>query len=642
MLLIQGELNAPAVDALKFVNTSPVIEAIDHFTDGMRVAGNGKLQLDISLPIDNPDATRVKGSYAVSNGTLASDSGFPPLDHINGRLVFTESSLRAQNVTANIFGGPGQFILESGSGGLLKISASGRIDENGLRQALSNQPLMQKLHGATDWRADINVHDHLTNITVQSQLLGLSSSLPPPFSKSAAESLPFRFDSQQKNAQQEILSLGYGNVASMKLLRTENNGVQTIERGEVNFGGNAQLPAQRGIFLNGKLTHVDWDLWSKLLERPIESAPGRMDRGEIAGANLDIGTLDIFGRRINDLSFSFTDLADGWSANLQSREITGGIRWQPGQPTGKMLARLKSLAVPGPAPAKMGETDDPGQDHEYPALDIIAENFEASQKKLGRLELLANLQGANWNIDKLTLSNPDSTLSVDGVWDSWKRKPKTRLNLNWEIGDLGKTLDRLGYPDTIKGGTASMTGKLNWPGSPDQFSLSGLDGNLDLDAKNGQFLKIQPGVGRLLGVLSLQALPRRLLFDFRDVFNDGFAFDKIGGNVQIDQGVMKSKDFKMEGPAAKVAITGETNLVRETLKLHVNVSPSISDSLSLAAFAGGPAVGVAAFVAQKLLRDPLNKIASYGYDIGGTWDDPQELKSETEKKETPAQSLLGK
>lgn len=639
VLLIQGEVQAPATDTLKFVNTSPVIEAIDHFTDGMKATGSGKMQLDINLPIDDPDATRVKGSYTVSNGTLTGDADFPPLDHVNGKLVFTESSLHAQNVNANIYGGPAQFNLETGTNGLVKVLANGRIEETGLRQAF-NHPLMQKVHGATDWKADINLRNHLTNISVHSQLVGLSVSLPPPFSKAAADSVPLRFELQQKNATQETLGVGYGNVVSMKLLRTVNNDVQTVERGEVNFGGNAELPAEHGIFVNGKLAHLDLDLWNELLDK---SAGASQDMGnvEIAGANLDIGTLDIFGRRINNLNLAAKAAADGWMTSLQSKEITGDVRWQR-TGKGKLLARLKSLTIPGTAPAKMSSPDDTDKTQEYPALDIIAENFEAKEKKLGRLELLANQQGNDWSIDKLKISNADSTLNLDGEWRSWKRKPNTNLNLNWEIDDLGKTLDRFGYPNTVKGGSASLSGHLKWPGSPHEFSLPALGGNLQLEAKRGQFLKIQPGVGRLLGVLSLQALPRRLLFDFRDVFNEGFAFDKISGGVQINQGVMKSTDFKMEGPAAKVAISGETDLDRETLNLHVKVSPSISDTLSLAALAGGPAVGAAAFVAQKLLKDPFNKLVSYQYDIGGTWDDPQELKSSAEKKESPAQTPLGK
>lgn len=639
LLTIQGEVQAPAADALKFVNTSPVAEAIDHFTDNMHATGNGKLQLAIQLPIDNPDATKVKGSYTVTNGTLvAGDGDFPPLDHIEGRLDFTEATLQARNVAANIYGGPGRLSLETASDGQLKVTASGRIGEAGVRQAF-NHPLMQKVHGSTDWEAEVHVKDRLASTTICSQLAGFSVSLPPPFSKAAADSVPFRFERRQTSANQETLNISYGNVASVKLLRNETPAGQSVERGEINLGGTAELPAQRGIVVNGKLPHLDWDLWSDMLGS--DKGQGTENEAEIAGINLDIGMLDIFGRRINGLTLAAKPSADGWISSLQSKEITGDIKWQR-QGKGKLLARLKSLVVPGPAPAKMSEPDDADKPQEYPALDIIAESFEAREKKLGRLELLANQEGMDWSIDRLRISNPDSTLTLDGEWHNWRRRPNTVLNVAWEIDDVGKTLDRFGYTGTVKGGEAKLLGKLSWPGSPHEFSLPGLGGNLDLEVKRGQFLKIQPGVGRLLGVLSLQALPRRLLFDFRDVFNDGFAFDKINGNVQIDHGIMQSRDFRMEGPAASVAISGKTNLDKETLDLHVKVTPELSDTLSVAALAGGPIAGAAAFVAQKLLKDPFSKLASYEYDIGGTWDDPQELKSAAEKKELPVQTPLGK
>ncbi len=637
VILIQGEVQANAADALRYVNSSPVAEAIDHFTDGMQASGNGKVQLDIMLPIDNPDLTKVKGSYTVANGALTSPD-LPPLDHINGRLMFTEASLRAQNVGANVYGGPAQFNLETGSNGAIKLNGSGRIAETGIRQAFDH-PLMRKVYGSADWTANIDIHDRLSNIAIRSQLNGIAVSLPPPFSKAAADSVPFSLDIQQKNADQSLFSIGYGNIVSAQLLRNESKGRQSIERGEVNFGGKANLSDQPGVVVNGKLAHLDWDLWSDLLEQPGNGVQEETAGVEVKSANLDIGTLDIFDRRINNLTLAARAVSDGWFAKLQSKEVAGDVRWVPAG-KGKILARLKSLVVPGPAPAKMGAPDGGDKTTEYPALDITAENFEAKDKKLGRLELLANQQGLDWNIEKLKISNDDSTLSLDGEWHSWKRHPHTSLNINWDIDDLGKTLERFGYPGTVAGGTASLTGKLRWPGSPHEFTLDGLNGNLLVEAKRGQFLKIQPGVGRLLGILSLQALPRRLLFDFRDVFNDGFTFDNISGNVQITQGVMKSNDFHMDGPAAKVAISGETNLERETLNLHVQVSPSISDSVSLAAFAGGPAVGAAAFVAQKLLRDPFNKLVSYQYDIGGSWDDPQELKSSAENK--PVTTMPGR
>ena len=619
---IQGEMQAPAADAIKFVNTSPVSETIDHFTDHMQASGNGKLLLELHVPIENPDTTRVKGSYQLSNGTVA-DPDLPPLDHVNGKLEFTESSLRAQNVYANIYSGPGRFSLETGKDGAIRVNARGRIGEAGIRQIV-NHPLLQKVHGAADWTGDVVLQNHLPTIDVRSQLQGISSALPPPFNKNAAEEVPFRFERRQQSDTQELMSISYGNIANAKLVRVDRNGVLGVERGAISVGGaSAEMPAQRGINVNGKLANLDWDQWSNLLP----DSNGAKDTGSVSlnAINLSIGALDVFGRRINDLGLSAQPVSDGWQATLQSREITGDVHWQ-GQGNGKIYARLKSLVFPDAAPAKLSEPVEQPSDS-YPALDIVAENFEASQKKFGRLELLANPKNQDWMIEKLNISNKDSTLTMNGEWRSWRRHPDTRLNLNWEVGDMGKTLDRFGYPGTIKGGSGNLNGQLKWPGSPHEFSLAGLSGKLKLETGKGQFLKIQPGVGRLLGILSLQSLPRRLLLDFRDVFSDGFGFNKVSANVRIEKGIMHSDDFQMDGPAAEVGLSGETDLDRETLNLHVQVTPSLSDSLSVAAFAGGPIAGAAAIVASKLLKDPLNRLAAYDYDVTGTWDNPQEKES---------------
>lgn len=641
VLEVTGELQGPAAEAVKFINNSPVLTAIDRFTEGMQASGNGKLTLGLRIPLDtNGLGSKIKGSYLVSNGTLSAGGDFPQLDHINGRLDFTESSLRAQNISAQIFGGPAQFSLENGKDGLLRVTAQGRVSDSGMRQALAS-PLADKLHGAADWSAEINLRKRQADLVIKSSLAGLSSSLPPPFDKTTVSSLPLRIEKKLQGEKQDLISISLGNIASAKLLRQEQNGAMHIERGEIGFGTNAELPAQPGMNLKGSIDHFDVDQWQALLGNT--NTGGNGSGFEISGANLAFGTLDVFGRRINELKLNAKGITDGWQTSLQSREINGEALWlKSGH--GKIVARLKSLIAPSAAPAKLSDADAaPRKETEYPALDIVADSFEIKQKKLGRLELLANPQGNDWSIEKLVISNPESTLKADGEWRNWKNRPNTRLNLAWDISDIGKTLDRFGYPDTIKGGSAALTGQLKWPGSPHEFNVAELAGNLQLDAKHGQFLKIQPGVGRLFSVLSLQNLPRRLTFDFRDVFSAGFTFDKVSANVRIDRGVMRSDDFKMDGPTAKVAMSGETDLNHETQNLHIKVIPSISDSLSLAAFAGGPAVGAAAWVAQKLLRDPLNKLAAYEYDITGTWDNPQEVKSKNAAPaNAPAPSPLGK
>jgi uncharacterized protein YhdP len=127
----------------------------------------------------------------------------------------------------------------------------------------------------------------------------------------------------------------------------------------------------------------------------------------------------------------------------------------------------------------------------------------------------------------------------------------------------------------------------------------------------------------LLGILSLQALPRRITLDFRDIFSEGFAFDEIVGAVKINRGNATLDNFRIQGPAARVLMSGEVDLARETQKLRVRIAPHLSDTVSIAgALVGGPIAGVAAYLAQKVLKDPIDQMVSYEYDVTGKWAEP--------------------
>jgi uncharacterized protein YhdP len=187
----------------------------------------------------------------------------------------------------------------------------------------------------------------------------------------------------------------------------------------------------------------------------------------------------------------------------------------------------------------------------------------------------------------------------------------------------------MGYPEGVRRGTAKIEGSLSWAGSPQRIDYPTLSGNFVLDASKGQFVKLEPGIGKLLGILSLQSLPRRISLDFRDIFSEGLAFDEIVGAVKVVKGVASTDNLRITGPAARIVMNGQVDLAKETQTLRVKVNPQLSDTVSVAgALIGGPVAGVAAFLAQKLLKDPLNQIASYEYDVTGSWSDPQVTKAE--------------
>jgi uncharacterized protein YhdP len=205
------------------------------------------------------------------------------------------------------------------------------------------------------------------------------------------------------------------------------------------------------------------------------------------------------------------------------------------------------------------------------------------------------------------------------------------MNAKVEVSDIGRYFAQIKLPPGIKGGSGRLEGRLAWNGPPYSLDLPSLSGTLHLDVKKGQFVKIEPGIGKLIGVLSLQALPRRATLDFRDVFSEGFAFDQISATASIDRGMVRTDNFRMLGPAARVEMRGDINLPAETQTLDVKIVPSMSESVALGAAIVNPVVGIAALLAQKALKDPIGQMVAFEYDVKGTWADPTVTKKKREQ-----------
>jgi uncharacterized protein YhdP len=249
------------------------------------------------------------------------------------------------------------------------------------------------------------------------------------------------------------------------------------------------------------------------------------------------------------------------------------------------------------------------------------------------MELSARPEGRDWRISRLSLVNEAGRIDADGWWRAGGSAPQTKLDVAVDVKDAGAFLTRVGLPGDVKGAPTRIEGQLAWPGAPDDFAYPALAGTLRVNVGAGQFTRLEPGVGRLLGVLSLQALPRRITLDFRDVFSEGFAFDTIQGSVRIGNGIMHTDSLLLSGTAAKVHFSGDVDLERETQALTVRVQPALSTTISAGAGAAavallaanplvGAAVGAGALIAQKVMQDPIEQMFSYEYSVRGSWSEP--------------------
>jgi uncharacterized protein (TIGR02099 family) len=628
VLSVDGDANGPIQDFIRFANASPVRERLRGFTAALNGSGPMKLALKLQVPLRHSHDTTLTGRLSFLGNTL-----FPPalprLDQARGSIDFTGDSLTAKNLTAQFLGGPLRIDTATRNRSV-QILAQGRATAAGLTPWLG-AAWDKRLSGQTGWRGQIDLDPAGERIRIDSDLAGLGSSLPAPLAKAAAQPLPLRVSSQpQGNGRLHEVRLGQ--TASAAWRSTAAGGV---ERGEIRFGGLAALPAEPGLRLSGSGRGLDISGWMALLPKGDGKAAL-----PLSSVDLAFEAFDLMGRRYQGVRLQGRTRNGLLRTQVTGRELNGVLTYRPAGAHGssaqpaRVSAQFKQLTIPAAVPVSGAAEGINMTAADFPMLDVTVEDFRLQDRALGRLEALAHGAPQGLVIDSLQLTHPDSVFRMSGLWRDGAPS-ETRAELNLSVLDASRFLARFGYPDTLKRGSAEIRGNATWVGSPADFAFDTLAGELDFQARGGQFLKINPGAGKLLGVLSLQSLPRRLNFDFRDIFNEGYAFDNINATLRIARGVVYSDDFRMRGPAAKVNMSGMADLNQEAVQLRVKVIPKLSEGLAVAgALIGGPLAGVGALAAQKLLRDPFEEAISREYMVTGAWQSPDVKKLSKTKAET--------
>ncbi len=624
-LLIEGEASGPARDFIRFANESPVGERLRGLTRGLNGSGAMHLKLALQVPLRRIDELTLAGKLSFQDNSVF-QKDLPRLDHVRGTIDFTGHTLEADGIAAQFLGGSLR-IDTATRDGQVQIVAQGRATAAGVTPWLG-ATRGKLLTGEAAWRGQIDWQAGGEPIVrVESDLVGLGSGLPAPLAKAADQPLPLRVVSEPV-AGGQLHDIQLGKTVGVVWRTAEGK----FDRGEIRFGGPAVLPREPGLRLAGSARGLDISGWAALL--PADG--GQEKPLTLSSIDLGFDSLDLMGRRYQDVRLQGRTRSGLLRTQITGREMNGELTYRPaGDQPARVSAQFKQLTIPARGEATGGAADISMEASEFPMLDLTVEDFRLQDHALGRLEVVARGAPQGLVIERLHLTHPDSVFAMSGLWHD-KGLSETRADLSLKVLDAGRFLARFGYPDTISRGSAEVQGNAAWEGSPADFSFRTLAGQLDFKARNGQFLKVEPGAGKLLGVLSLQSLRRRLSFDFRDIFNEGYAFDDISATLRIARGVVYSDDFKMRGPAAKVNMSGLADLNREAVQLRLKVIPKLSEGVAVAgALIAGPLAGVGALAAQKLLRDPVEAAISQEYLVTGPWQTPDVKKLDKARTETP-------
>jgi uncharacterized protein (TIGR02099 family) len=671
-LSVSAGVQGPASEVLGFVVASPV----NHFTgqalQRASISGPAQAQFKLQIPLHQPEKTAVQGAVQFEGNDVQIAPDTPLLQRTVGQLTFSERGFQIPAAKAQVYGGELRFSggMAPGAGNdpaRIRFKGQGTASAAGLRAGDLGfvSRLTEQASGSANYQVELAFRAGVPELSVSSDLQGMAVNLPAPLSKTAAEILPLRYETKvltvAADASGEVprtdrFFLRLGNPAQplvnldyeRSLIGPEPRVVRGSIAAGLEAGETVAMPGE-GVQANIRFRQIDTDAWERAFSKIAGTAGQTPLAGSAAGddsaSSLYLPTtlavradrLLVSGRTFNNVVIGGSREDKHWRANVSADQLNGYLEYrQPvGSGAGSIYARLAKLTLAATATAEVEELLQ--QPTSMPALDIAVDDFVMAERQLGQVEIQAQNLGRpgrprEWQLTKLHIRVPEARFNAIGNWafapdGGTGGAKRTALQMELDVRDAGALLARFGKAGTVRGGQGTIRGSIGWVGSPMSLDYPSLAGQLNLDIKTGQFLKVEPGAAKLLGVLSLQSLPRRLVLDFRDVFSEGFAFDFVRGDATIEQGVARTNNLQMKGVNAAALMEGSADIARETQDLKVVVVPEINaGTAALIATAINPAIGLGTFLAQYLLGQPIQSATTQEFRVSGQWADPQVVK----------------
>ncbi|MBK9132380.1 MAG: TIGR02099 family protein [Gammaproteobacteria bacterium] len=632
VLDVDGRVKGPTQDVLRYLRESPLRERFGAYVADLQAQGDSRLDLRLAIPLNDAASTRVDGRLHLDGSRLRTSGGGFDMDRIRGELGFSEAGLEAHGIEADIVGLPARIdvLTVSGAEGTqTRVSAAGRA-ETAVLERWSRLPVLSRIRGALPWDAELSIPGHEAadtrpGLSVTVDLSEAELDLPPPLRKPAGEPLRMEIDAAVPRASERPVRMRMDDRLS-GLFELDDD--LHLRRGELRVGdGEAALPDRSGLRIAGRLERLSYSEWAGALSAGAEADDrAGAEAPPVTEVDLFADEAEFFGRSYHQAHIAGTHGTPGWELQLASAELQGAISI-PADPRMPWTLDLDRLYLAASSPeadpgegAAAARAPDP---RELPAVRIRSRDFRYNDIAFGSLDLAASRQEAGLHLDHLLLSSQHMRVDARGHWIVAGSGQSSAFSIKFDSDDFGAALARLGYADTIDDGKGQFDINASWDGPPTAFALENLDGSVGMKIENGRLLEVEPGAGRIFGLLSLQYLPRRLSLDFSDFFRKGFSFDRIRGNFVIQDGRASTHDLFMDGPAAKITVDGGIDLAARTYDQTVEVTPSVTSGLPVAgAVAGGVGVGAVILLMEKMLRPNIERLTRITYRVTGSWSDP--------------------
>ncbi len=620
VMRIRGSDRDSGEALLAFMAQTPLQQRFGDHLRGMTITGQPRVEIHLHLPFKRElGEMRVEGKVRFDGERWHDSARNLRFDDLRGELVFDRQSLTAHALDLTVAGEPARLDLRIGASTndaqmALEAGLAGRLS---MAAALDSLPQLAGIgaasEGRADWRVALALPEQASgrqgSLRVDSDLRGIALNLPDPLRKPAQTALPLRVDVAVGQSPIPV-KLHLGNLVAMDARVSEgDNLLAAIALG----GGEPEMLPQRGLVITGHPAAFDVGGW---LAMPW----GEGKSSAWPQMQLRTGELNLFGRALNEVDLRVEPRAETVYIAVTGPEVDGNVLWPLAVSADRPVrVDLKRLHLPDAAPGGgEGPGDDPAT---LPALEVSVADFRTGAIALGAVSMRAHPADGGYRIEQFRSSSPLFTIEANGDWRIERGQERSQFVVDLRADDLGKMLTSLGFNSQVEGGSTQARIDGGWQGAPAAFALEKIEGLLTLSVGSGRILEVDPGMGRLFGLLNLREIPRRLMLDFRDIFSQGMRFTSIEGSFRLDVGNAWTEAIAVKSPAADIVVSGRTGLTDRDYDQTLRVMPRVGGTLPVVgAIAGGPAGAAAGLVMQGLLR--LDDASSIVYRVTGPWTDP--------------------
>jgi len=629
---VHAAVRADAGRAIRLLQASPLAPSFGAAFADLSGSGPVSGELAMFLPIKEFERRVVTVAATLSGVTLRHRTQPVEATDVAGRMWVRNREINVPAATGKLLGGRfqasiGTSVLASGNLNT-QLNVQGSVQGARL-QPLARLPMNAGLSGAADWRGFLTVDRDADpaqpargTLRLSSDLRGLGSKLPEPFAKNADATRPLTITASFDGVSGPKVQAQLGSDIHALLQMRSRPEDPPIERGILAFApaAPAALPRATGLWLAGRLESASL---TDLLGLKWDEPRGRPLHEWLGGADLSVHNLEVLGYGFANVSGRLRPGNRAWEVDVAGDEASGHLVVPftfPGEVP--MVLDLDRLHFGEPVRA---DGDGPDQDpRQLPAIRVDVRDFAFAGRQFGHVEADFARGTAGVTVNQFTMRHAAFTAKGSGSWLVRDKGSECRLEFVADSDNVLGFMNAMQLGSLVAGKHGRVSANLSWPGVPEISALERLSGRLEISAENGQLTSVEPGAGRVFGLMSLAHLPRRLALDFNDLTGEGLAYDTLRGTFQLVDGEAYTDNLTMRGAAADIGIAGRTNLRNRTYDQTAVVTGQLGASLGVAgALAGGPVIGAALLVFSQVFKEPLKGATRGYYRITGSWDDPQ-------------------